>query len=832
MQKLVFTNGGGQTIDLTSGNFGITNWEGLSGVGLNIQVQQVPFQDGGVFLDALMEQREISVTVAIQDNNDLSARYERKRELISALNPKLGEGVLVYTNDFLSRQIKAVPQLPIFENKNSNDSGTLKASVVFSCPSPYWEDLEETVVDLGLSEIKTINNEGDVPTQVEISLLGESVNPNIVNNTTEQNIQYIGTMNGKININTNFGKKSAIKITEGTDIVISRAELNFIKCIYVSRYGKYFAIFEGGYFGSSQDGIQWQIKKIATTGDAIYVYDFCYSLEKNIFVVTGAGEIITSSDAENWNYTSVSGMVYGVTYNADTGDFVATGQFASYKSTDGENWERTSIPLIILAKITTNGQIYVAVVGGTGNVKTSTDGTSYSTNYATGITSITQIFYSKKNNLFVVIGTGGEIATSTNGTSWTTRTSGTTQNLNNISEDKSGNIFVVGENGTVLKSTNGTSWSSVDSGVSATLNTFVANGSIDEYIIGGNDFIILKSYDLENWEVYELEATDFKSCTYCKNIGKYVVVGTGGIIMSSRDGMLWNKETSPVNTDLLSVCYSEQKKIIVAVGANGRIITSTDAENWEIRNTNIASQLNEVIYDPTREKFFVAGNDNKVLTSQDAENWTTQTVGTDTRHFLSIATSNNMILLLAGQYIFKSTDGNTFTQTINLTGVGTSKAVIYHKVLGVFAILGTQIRASVLSITKDGENIVTTVLVDETSAGNNIFYSEELNQAYIVANYGNVFKSSDLYNWSSIRHTVIKNIYGASFSNIKDLIFCGEDNSIIDITGEKEENVIQNISLTSDFGFRLNQGENKLTLLEDGGVLSAIIKYRQKYIGV
>ena len=86
MQKLVFTNGGGQSIDLTSGNFGITNWEGLSGVGLNIQTQQVPFQDGGVFLDALMEQREISVTVAIQDNNDLSARYERKRQLISAFS--------------------------------------------------------------------------------------------------------------------------------------------------------------------------------------------------------------------------------------------------------------------------------------------------------------------------------------------------------------------------------------------------------------------------------------------------------------------------------------------------------------------------------------------------------------------------------------------------------------------------------------------------------------------------------------------------------------------------------------------------------------------------
>ena len=134
MQKLVFINGNGIQIDLTAGNFGITNWAGLSNTGLNIQTQQVPFEDGGVFLDALMEQREIEVTVAIYDGNNLELRYQKKRELISALNPKLGEGTLIYTNDYLSRQIKAVPQIPLFENKNSNDAGTLKASVAFSCP--------------------------------------------------------------------------------------------------------------------------------------------------------------------------------------------------------------------------------------------------------------------------------------------------------------------------------------------------------------------------------------------------------------------------------------------------------------------------------------------------------------------------------------------------------------------------------------------------------------------------------------------------------------------------------------------------------------------------
>ena len=192
MQKLVFTNGGGNTIDLTSvtngGYFGITNWEGLSGVGLNIQTQTVPFQDGAVFLDALMNQREISVTVAIQDNNVLEDRYERKRELISALNPKLGEGVLVYTNDYLSRQIKAVPQLPIFENKNSNDSGTLKASVTFSCPSPYWEDLEDTVVEITSTgnNVEVVNN-GDIETKVQIEISAGVDTPTIINETQNRN---------------------------------------------------------------------------------------------------------------------------------------------------------------------------------------------------------------------------------------------------------------------------------------------------------------------------------------------------------------------------------------------------------------------------------------------------------------------------------------------------------------------------------------------------------------------------------------------------------------------------------------------------------------------
>ena len=122
MQRLVWQNSNGDEINLTSGNYGITNWEGFANTTLNIQSQQVPFQDGGVFLDALMEQRELSVTLAMYDGGNLEERYRMRRELVHALNPKLGEGYLIYTNDFISKRIKCVAQIPLFETHNSNDS--------------------------------------------------------------------------------------------------------------------------------------------------------------------------------------------------------------------------------------------------------------------------------------------------------------------------------------------------------------------------------------------------------------------------------------------------------------------------------------------------------------------------------------------------------------------------------------------------------------------------------------------------------------------------------------------------------------------------------------
>lgn len=209
MQKLVWQNANGVELDLTSGNYGITEWEGFSNASLNIQSQQVPFQDGGVFLDALIEQRELSVTLAMQDNNNLELRYQQRRELISALNPKLGEGYLIYTNDFISKRIKCVAQIPLFETHNSNDSGTPKASLAWTASNPYWEDLEEKQELFIGGENKSIFYDGDVKSQIEAMYIGTSDEISLENlsNGQKLSLKEIGN-NKRIDISTLFGNKN------------------------------------------------------------------------------------------------------------------------------------------------------------------------------------------------------------------------------------------------------------------------------------------------------------------------------------------------------------------------------------------------------------------------------------------------------------------------------------------------------------------------------------------------------------------------------------------------------------------------------------------------
>ena len=163
MQKLVFTNANGESIDFTDfENFGVTSWEGFANVGQDVQSQTVPFHDGSVYIDTLLNDRDLSITVAINDHGNIRRRYELRSKLISILNPKMGLGKLVYTNDYLSKQISVATAIPVFPTKNLDDRGTLKCTISFTANDPYWEDLDDKRILIQPYKETAFTVEGDL----------------------------------------------------------------------------------------------------------------------------------------------------------------------------------------------------------------------------------------------------------------------------------------------------------------------------------------------------------------------------------------------------------------------------------------------------------------------------------------------------------------------------------------------------------------------------------------------------------------------------------------------------------------------------------------------
>ena len=826
MQKLVFTNGGGNTIDLTSvtngGYFGITNWEGLSGVGLNIQTQTVPFQDGAVFLDALMNQREITVTVAIQDNNVLEDRYERKRELISALNPKLGEGVLVYTNDYLSRQIKAVPQLPIFENKNSNDSGTLKASVTFSCCSPYWEDLEETEITIQGSS--NVSNNGDVPCQIKAKINNNVVNPILYNNANKKEISLNGTFEYDVNIDTNIGNKKVE--TEKTGFKwVGGGTLN--ACCYGN--GKVVYV---GDVGVVEDCLSSEFNSLYISENPYTLRDITYSEDKGIFVAVGENKkIFTSSNGTEWVERTISAgsEIYRKVIYID-GKFYICGGSSLLASTDGISWE------ILTTAYGFNG-----------------------------------LAYSEDLNSFVAIGGNqGQILTSSDCINWTQQTSGVNQYFRDIVY--AGNIFVVvGNGGTILTSTDGVNWTQQTSGINVSMNSIEYFKNI--FVVVGNDGTILTSIDSMNWQSQSVDIQNtLNGLAYAKGFGLFFACGNSGVILKSSNATDWSVQKKNLagsgSGSLQGIAYSEELGLYVAVGNQETILTSTDGINWTIKNyVETARNLQDIVY--ANNMFIAVGTEGLVLTSTDGINWTERTASTTiNRHDLrSIAYGNDIFVAVAEEgFTQTSTDGINWTYRHPVTSTIDIYGICYSEYLELFIAVGYQgVNLPAFIITSpDGVN-----WTQRTEGVNNtgLYGVISINNICIaVGSGGTILTSTDGINWIKRTSGTTTSLYAVNFNNnifiivgsviltstngidwvrqqkesgnsLHNVIYSdkfvlvGEKSIILNSYIIQKENVISQLTPQSDMTFNLETGVNGISFLSENDA-TCTLKFRQKYIGV
>lgn len=247
---LTFINARNEAIEFKDDtNFRIFKIEGLGGTDVSNHLQKAPYQDGQTYIDSNLEPRPISIEFGIFAKNRENL-YQLRRNMGSVLNPKLGEGTLIYEFGGIKRQIKAIIDAgPIFLDGKSNETERFQRGTIdFLCPDPYWKSeqiISEPMTayrglfkfpltfptqmgEVGSTQIFV--NEGDVDTPVQIEFRGPALNPRVTNKTTGEFIQINRELEDgdRLIVDTTFGNKRVeiIRLDGTIENVLNWIDLN------------------------------------------------------------------------------------------------------------------------------------------------------------------------------------------------------------------------------------------------------------------------------------------------------------------------------------------------------------------------------------------------------------------------------------------------------------------------------------------------------------------------------------------------------------------------------------------------------------------------------
>ena len=837
MQKLIWTNSNGDSIDLTSGNYGITNWEGFSNTSLNIQSQQVPFHDGSVFLDALLEQRELSVTLAIQDKGNLETRYRLRRELIHILNPKSGEGYLIYKNDFTQKRIKCISQIPLFENHNSNDSGTPKATLSWTACESYWEDLEPIIVPLYPGQRFTVENVGDVKTGFEVEFINDNaVNPKIINYTQNKSVELKGTFNKNILIDSNFGKKRIYeKEIVKTDIK-GKLIINDIKRF--SQFGCFIGVGEDIYV--SNDGVKFEIIKNPSTKT---LYTITYDLQSQKIIIGGDEVIITSKDAMNFIIQEENNDIvyYGSAITSDNKVMLAGQKKSTENAIITIDYSTVFLSENTGTKINSilenNGKIIaVGSYNGAGLIVTSDDRTVWTT------TSQTEelLCIAQHLNLIVISGKNGLILYG-NGSVWNVATVGdiygnpSTSDItkvnwykNSISEN--GNFYAIDSNGGILLgATDGTDFKTYNSPIYETesLIAFCCSVELNLFVYCGDEGTILNSGWFVNQSYIVSWNGDLYDVAYGK--GKYIAVGDGAIL-SSPDCEDWTLKLS-IQYKLNRVIYNDSLGLFVAVGE--AIYVSSDGDTWTLKEVIHGELVSIAFHDSIMVAvgFWVSGSYNYdlIARSTNGNSWHIQNgyyVGfsgfTDVDYY-----SEDEKFYISGGDVGKLLSGNGKNNNWNSINILINAEASNKMINKINCFDKIYIEnEDGMYVSSNGINFTLNALINYDK----LFYDENLEVYVAFSTTDYLFNISlDLIHWVEQQtETGIQSIVSVDNKTIG----VGLESKIIELISELKANIISSLSTDSDMALGLEIGTNEILISNTSGNMIAKIKYTPKYIGV
>ena len=839
MQKLVWQNSSGEEINLTSGNYGITNWEGFSNTSLNIQSQQVPFQDGGVFLDALMEQRELTVTLAMQDNGNLEERYRMRRELIHALNPKLGEGYLIYTNDFTSKRIKCVPQIPLFETHNSNDSGTPKAGLSWTACNPYWEDLEEKSVIINLGDSQFVNNDGDIPCKVKIEMFPQTsvVKPQIKNITNDKKIIYNNNLSKNLIIDTNVGEKTVYE--EELKLKLNKYLENIEKVFYIESKLLYVAK-SGNIILYSRNGEEWEFVDTKAEKNLSYLE---YSDAEDLFIAVGEdGYAMKSSDLINWEDNITTGTIYdfeGLAYSKEEHIFIAITQHEILKTTDGNDWEIVEsgyvYPNTLLSCQYIENLNTFIIFNESSDSLTSSDGDTWELHTDTNINgSVTSICYSEELNCY--FGNNDGLVTSSDCIYWT-RVNNQTNGITHIIYSEYLKLLIVTSNNGIFTSEDGgENFTEITDIPDINYYYICEVVSLNKFIATGETGTILSSYNATDWVVCQGGKDDslrvINSVAFSDTLNLFVAVGTYRTSLISKDGVRWTYKE--INVAMNEVIWIKELNCFMGVG--GRFVAkSIDGYNWSYVDTDYegsSRQLYSITYSAEKKLFVAVGMESSgrcIITSEDGINWTRRNPAVPNFGLFKVIYAEFIHKFIAVGYIFiTSENGIDWTTAIastnlSLRGIAVSEQLKRIVIVGYDDFI----------VGKDG---VVWEHIYNGERFESVAYSESFNMFLAIGSdeYQNgyfILTSYNGDNWTKIYNSSYTK--SATYGKNKFILIGGYE-TIFQYSYELKdlENKIAELSKDSDMGLDLTIGRNELQILKDSGNFICRVSFRQKYIGV
>jgi hypothetical protein len=421
-----------------------------------------------------------------------------------------------------------------------------------------------------------------------------------------------------------------------------------------------------GYYATSSNGSTWTLKRDAS-GLGLFAF---LDVNGKTVATSDAGIIILSGgDREiyqpNFSFVATLTAIDGksVAYNG-TNQYVAVSSTGlPLTSTDGENWTAQTLPssgvMTGSASVSyLNGNYLIHGNNGATSIYTSSDGIAWTARTTPSSLGLNSVAFGAST--YVAVGAGGNVFSSTDLVTWTSQSAGSSLFNDVIFAN---NVFVaVGAAGAIYSSSNGIAWGLRAAGANQFFRVLWAGGSINLFIAIGVGGAVYTSPDSVTWISRSAGSTQFNDIAYNSTSGTIVIVGNTGTIYSSTDGTTWTNRTLGDTTySFGGITWDGTRFLTFPLGqtANNAAFRSTDGVTWT--RTFVPSGIARLQW--IGGKYIrTPSTGNQIHTSTDSFTWVQSVQNT-----FRVTTSLSQLQKVGNVYFtsagFTSTDGITFNRS-------------------------------------------------------------------------------------------------------------------------------------------------------------------------